>query len=125
MPIGLWGYSYKSYGKMMPWSNLNVVYLKGGGEWRGKGGRKRGGKREGKGERHRKELDRMEMQEGWVGNEDEETRLNKDSDIRIEKEQFRKGLWLARELFEGGGRQSGEGSSVTAMVETVRYDVVE
>jgi len=100
---------------MMPWSNLNVIYLKGGGEWRGKGGR------------HREELNRMEMQEGWVGNEDEETRLNKDSDIRIEKEQFRKGLWLARELFEGGGSQGGggEGSGVTAMVETVRYDVVE
>ena len=100
-----------------------MIYLKGGGEWRGKRGRKGGGK----GRIHREELDRMEMQEGWVGNEDEETRLNKDSDIRIEKEQFRKGLWLARELFEGGGRQGGggEGSGVTAMVETVRYDVVE
>ena len=104
-----------------------MIYLKGGGVWRGKRGRKRGGKRGETTGRHREELDRMEMQEGWVGNEDEETRLNKDSDIRIEKEQFRKGLWLARELFEGGGRQGGEGegSGVTAMVETVRYDVVE
>ena len=99
-----------------------MVYLKGGGEWRGKRGRKSGGK----GGRQ-EDFDRMEKQEGWVGNEDEETRLNKDSDIRIEKEQFRKGLWLARELFEGGGSQGGggEGSGVTAMVETVRYDVVE
>ena len=104
-----------------------MIYLKGGGKWRGQRGGKRGRKRGGKGERHRKELDRMEMQEGWVGNEDEETRLNKDSDIRIEKEQFRKGLWLARELFEGGGSHGGggEGSGITAMVETVRYDVVE
>ena len=103
-----------------------MVYLKGGGEWRKKGGRKGGRKSGGKRWRHGKELDRMEMQEGWVGNEDEETRLNKDSDIRIEKEQFRKGLWLARKLFEGGGSQSGggDGSSVTAMVKTVRYNVV-
>ena len=85
--------------------------------------RRKGG---GKGRIHREELDRMEKQEGWVGNEDEETRLNKDSDIRIEKEQFRKGLWLARELFEGGGSQSGggEGSGVTAMVKTVRYKML-
>ena len=97
-----------------------MVYLKGGG----KRSRKRGG--EG-GEKHREDLDRMEMQEGWVGSEDEETRLNKDSDIRIGKEHFRKGLRLARELFEGGGRQEGggEGSDVTDMMETVRYDVVE
>jgi hypothetical protein len=77
MPVGCYGFTSKSYGKMLPWSGVHTVYLKG-------------------------RVEGPSESEGWLGMEDEESRLGKDADIRIPVEQFHIGVKVGTELLREG-----------------------
>jgi hypothetical protein len=60
---------------MLPWSNLNVIYIN-------------------------NRISQINKYEGWIGSEDEETRLSKDNDIYISIDMLRKVLLQAKRIFD-------------------------
>ena len=103
-PLGCFGFTHRSYGRMLPWSNLHVVYLKGKVGVEGK------------------EDDAVVSRvEGWLGSEDEETRLGKDSDVGVSDQLFEQGLVEGKRLLGDGGGMWGN----TEMMRTERVEIDE